>query len=158
MKTNPLKQGYSLATIKANIGEQVRAGKSQKAAVGIAYKTAREVFKQRHPRKALPLRLRRANPADYQSALVKKGRRRSTAPRKTQSRPTRSNPIKWVLQAVNTQSNKQGWYTGTAIDSDAQKAKHYRSVKAASAQAVKVARNIPKSWVLVVAHAHTPNP
>ncbi len=158
MKTNPLKQGYSQHTLRDNIAGEIANGKTPDQAAAMAYNVGRKAWKQRHQSKAYPEHLRTPSKPRHLRAAVKKARRRSTAPRKAQSRPTRSNPIKWVLQAVNTNSNKQGWYTGEAIDSDAGKAKQYRSVKSASAQAVKVARQIPKPWVLVVTHAHTPNP
>jgi len=55
----PLKQGFSQATIKANIAEMVRAGRSKDQAVAAAYETARKVFRKRNPGKPLPAHLRK---------------------------------------------------------------------------------------------------
>jgi hypothetical protein len=56
---NPLKHGYSEQAISDNIAREMRAGRDRSQAVAIAYQTARTAWKEKHPDKALPARLRR---------------------------------------------------------------------------------------------------
>ena len=55
----PLIQGYSRSSISKNIAAEIDAGRPQKQAEAIAYRTAVDVFKKRHPGKSLPAYLRK---------------------------------------------------------------------------------------------------
>lgn len=64
-KENPLKSGYSRATVSANISRETKRGKSQKQAVAMALREARASWRAKHPRGAFPAHLRKANPAAF---------------------------------------------------------------------------------------------
>ena len=56
---NPLKRGYSEKTISDNIAAEIERGKDREQATAIAYETAREAYRARHPRGPLPDRLKK---------------------------------------------------------------------------------------------------
>ena len=68
---NPLAPGYSRECIALNIGEMVRAGRQQTAAVATAYAEARKWYRRAHAGRALPayLRAHKKNPVPASSAL-----------------------------------------------------------------------------------------
>ena len=55
----PLKGGYSEKTIRYNIAEMTRAGRTRDKAVAAAYRKARTDYKKGNPGKPLPKHLRR---------------------------------------------------------------------------------------------------
>ena len=55
----PLKGGYSEKTIRYNIAEMIRAGKTRDKAVAAAYRKARTEYRKSNPGKPLPKHLRR---------------------------------------------------------------------------------------------------
>lgn len=58
-RQNPLRGGSSRKTIGRNIAKLRREGRSASQASAIAYRSARDSFHQRHPRKKLPAHLKR---------------------------------------------------------------------------------------------------
>lgn len=53
----PLKNGYSKATVDANIAAEIRAGKSRAQAVAIALDVGRKAWRKKHPRTKYPVHL-----------------------------------------------------------------------------------------------------
>jgi hypothetical protein len=72
-QANPLKRGYSRRTVSGNIRRERRAGKPGKQAVAMSLGSARRSYKKRHPKKALPKRLRRKNPDEFEIVCLKRG-------------------------------------------------------------------------------------
>lgn len=73
---NPIKQGYSRATISFNVGEMVKAGYPQAQAVKIALNYARVAYRKKYPAGPYPPELRepetvRKNPAPSRSKAAK---------------------------------------------------------------------------------------
>jgi hypothetical protein len=56
-KKNPLKAGYSRATVSHNIALEMDNGRKQRQAVAMALRSARASFKKRYPGKRLPAHL-----------------------------------------------------------------------------------------------------
>jgi len=61
MVKNPLKRGFSKATVSANISAEISAGRPKYQAVGMALASARKAFKARHPGKVFPQHLKPAS-------------------------------------------------------------------------------------------------
>jgi hypothetical protein len=60
---NPIKSGYSKATVSANIEKLMREGRKQKQAIAIAIHSARQSYRKKYPRGAYPHWLAKMNPA-----------------------------------------------------------------------------------------------
>ena len=74
---NPLKRGYSKATVTANIVEMRAAGVSEKAAVARAYEEARKAWRKKHPRGQFPAHLREVKKVVNKNIRFKSGRKSS---------------------------------------------------------------------------------
>jgi len=74
----PLKNGYSKATVSANIAQLRRENKSESQAVAIALKLGRESWRKKHPTGAYPAHLatRKTGTTRRKKAVTKKVERR----------------------------------------------------------------------------------
>lgn len=77
MKANPLKRGYSRATIEANIAREVKRGRPAKVAEAMAYRIAREAFRERHKGRRYPAYLER-----HHAPIAAKAAKRKTSTKK----------------------------------------------------------------------------
>ena len=101
-KRNPIKAGYSRATISHNVAAQMKEGASQPQAVAISLRSARESFKARHPGKRLPAHLHtKSNPKKKTTTRTKKRapkknpKKKSTSkknPKRAAAKKKKSNP------------------------------------------------------------------
>ena len=73
-KPNPLRQGYSRATVAANVAEMKRKGYPERQAVAAAMRSARASWRKKNPRGGYP--------AHLQTAAERRGKKRTTTKRK----------------------------------------------------------------------------
>jgi hypothetical protein len=85
VRDNPLRRGYSEKTLRANIAAERRAGRGEAQANAIAYRMARESWRDKHPRGPFPAHLKRQPP---------KGRTRGTRRGKPQQSAGRRSATK----------------------------------------------------------------
>lgn len=160
-KKNPLKAGYSRATVSANVSKLTREGMTPGRATAAALRSARQSYRARHPRGAFPSHIaltrnprRRKNPGPpTRGAVMAKdlpGLTRGTTQRRaTQQKVAtktlrrypkpkgqggfRTNPREYVLK------NGSGYFNGAGFTRTKTGAAHYRTRKAAESIGRKIA-------------------
>lgn len=154
-KKNPLKAGYSRATVSANVSKLTREGMTPGRATAAALRSARQSYRVRHPRGAFPShialtrnpRKRKRNPGpptrgavmarDLPALERSVGARRSTQqtvakktlkryPRPKNQGGFRNNPRQYVLK------NGHGYFTGAGFSRAKNGAARYTTQKAAA--------------------------
>lgn len=66
---NPIRGGYSAATVSANVAELIRQGHAQNQAVKISLESARKAWRKRYPRAAFPHHLAQRNPVKKKNSI-----------------------------------------------------------------------------------------
>jgi len=134
-KKNPLKRGYSRATVSANIGTLVDEGRSQAQAAAIALKEGRAAWRVKHPRGPFPEHLQTAAEKKGSRKAVKK--RAARNPRKvTKKKAVKKVTVNGFLLAVaqfkaGEKPKNIYYWTGSTFDSDKKKAVFYPEKKGA---------------------------
>lgn len=119
-----------------------------------AVKKKRTPAQERATRRMIAANRKRArNNRSMRNAIRKTASNR----RRTTQGPTRaSNPIRYVIQAVNVKTGATGWFTGDTIDDDLKKARTYKQVRGATIVAKQLFKVLPATWRLIVTHEHRP--
>lgn len=136
-KRNPLKSGYSRATLSANIEQLRREGYPVDRASAAAYREGRKAWRMKHPAGPYPAHLKPAKKTAKKKA-VKRNPRKSAA----------TVPVNGYLLVVSKGDGKKApyYWTGSTFDSDIKKAVFYPDQKGAKGEVSHIRDETPKYY------------